>query len=205
MKKATNLDVGIGSDLGIMIDLETLGTSPNTMIATIGAIAFDNKSGKHIGQPFYAKIDLNSYKKYGVFSFDAETLSWWMEQGDGARKEAFCGNNRVKISQALQEFISWYGNVTYGAKKVYIWSHGASFDIPILSFALKTVEMDIPWQFWNIRCTRTLFDNANFDYRTVGSVPLNGVMYPTHHALGDCAKQIEGVRICKNILVTQRF
>lgn len=187
-------------NFGIMLDIETASTAPNAMILTIGAIGFNHLTGKHIGEPFYRKIDLNSYKKYGTFTFDAETLAWWAIQEDEARKEAFCGNDRISILQTLQEFVSWYNITTQEAKKVYVWSHGASFDIPILSFAFNTVGITIPWQFWNIRCTRTLFDDAKFDYRTVGLVPVKEVIYPAHHALGDVARQIEGVKICKNIL-----
>jgi hypothetical protein len=186
-------------NFGIMIDLETTSVAPNAMILTFAAVAFDHITGKHLGQ-FYKTIDLNSYKKYGVFTFDAETLAWWANQDKEARIEAFCSSKRVPILDALQQFVAWYSYVTNNINKVHIWSHGASFDIPILSFAFNTVGIDIPWKFWNIRCTRTLFDDANFDFKTVGSVPINNELLPAHHALGDVARQIEGVRICKAIL-----
>lgn len=180
--------------IDFMIDLETLGTSPNTMILTLGAVAFNPYTGEILGAPFYGKINTDSYRAYSQgFTFDHATLAWWMIQPDDARIEAFTGE-REKLSDVLNNFVKWCRDVSKG-KTIRIWSHGASFDVPIVSYALSTAGLDIPWKFWNIRDTRTLFDTANLDYRNVKMIPLNGKIYPSHHPLGDCIRQIEGVRL----------
>lgn len=185
--------------IDVMIDLETCGTCPNTMILTIGAIAFNPYTGEVLGEPYYDKINLDSYRAYTPgFTFDGNTLAWWMSQPDEARLEAFTGE-RHELADVLTSFIEWCQNVSKG-KNIRIWSHGASFDVPIISYAFAMLGLEAPWKFWDVRDTRTLFDICGLDYRKVGSVPLGGKMYPSHHPLGDCARQIEGVKICNKRL-----
>lgn len=37
-----------------------------------------------------------------------------------------------------------------------VWSHGASFDIPLLDVAARRVNTVLPWRHLNVRDTRTL-------------------------------------------------
>ena len=48
----------------LMIDLETLATSPNAAILTIGACKFDPKA-QDIHSQFYERIQLGSQEGYG--------------------------------------------------------------------------------------------------------------------------------------------
>lgn len=180
--------------IDFMVDIETLGVVPNAMILTLGAVAFNPYTGEIIGNPFYGKINTDSYRAYTPgFTFDHATLAWWMTQPDDARLEAFTGE-RQELSEVLQNFVGWCKDVSKG-KKIRVWSHGASFDVPIISYALAMIGIEIPWKFWDIRDTRTLFDTANLEYRNVPMIALNGKIYPSHHPLGDCARQIEGVKL----------
>jgi hypothetical protein len=180
------------SEINIMIDLETLGVSTNSIILTLGAIAFDPRTGKHLNV-LYERIDINSYKPYDrKFEFDGETLKWWTSQSQEARYEAFSGDRKTVI-EVFNLFSTWCQKVSNGLS-IKIWSHGATFDIPMTAYAMSVLNLPIPWKFWHARDTRTLFDIAGIDFRTIGSVPVQGKLYESHHALGDCAKQIEGVR-----------
>ena len=119
----------------VMIDLETLDTSPNSVIATIGAVKFDrNKISDDIDdyETFYRKIDLDSCKKIGL-TVSKETLSWWNKQPASDRKEIFGKKNRVSIEKCLQEFRDWFRGCTK------IWSHGDDFDCVILKNAFDIV------------------------------------------------------------------
>ena len=60
----------------LMIDLETLGTKPNSAILSIGAVYFD-KDG--LGEEFYANVDLQDSIDSG-FDIDASTVYWWLSQ-----------------------------------------------------------------------------------------------------------------------------
>lgn len=71
----------------VMIDLETMGTSTNSAIMSIGAVVFDIKSG-NIGNKFEVHIDLNSSIKAG-FDIDADTIYWWLKQNKDAQKKTY--------------------------------------------------------------------------------------------------------------------
>lgn len=62
------------------------------------------------------------------------------------------------------------------------------------------MNIEIPWKFWNSRDTRTVYDLAGIDMKKI-SVPDN---YKAHHALGDCLKQIEGLKQAFKILEVQK-
>ena len=229
--------------IDVMIDLETLGTATNSIILTFAAVPFVPSSGKVVGNIFYEHIDIDSYQAYlPWFSFSGSTMTWWMSQSDEARKEAF-GGERKDIKAVMQKFYDWCGTISAnGSKKIKLWSHGASFDIPIVTWTLRYFGLDEPWKFWDIRDTRTLFDLASLNFNfipppagvpdgtplrgtpegplkgTADGTPLRGTCgalkgtcgalkgtggaHPStpegpfylHHALGDCYRQIEGIR-----------
>ena len=66
----------------IMIDLETLNTTPDSTILTIGAVKFD-PFGSEIKEPkmdsFYVKVDLDSCDRIGLTTND-DTIAWWANQ-----------------------------------------------------------------------------------------------------------------------------
>lgn len=133
---------------GVMVDLETLGTAPGSIILSIGAVSFGPK--KEHGSTFYEKISIESCQEHGL-TFDADTLSWWMIQSAQARAEAFSG--ALPLPVVLQSFIHFIGR---DAKDVEIWGNGASFDITLLAAAYRATKLPCPWKFWNERCYRTM-------------------------------------------------
>jgi 3' exoribonuclease, RNase T-like len=78
----------------------------------------------------------------------------------------------------------------WGAKRV--WSHGAGFDVIICEHLFRKMGKAIPWQFWEVRDTRTLFD--------IGINP-NRPPVLKHHALEDAWNQAVGVQ---NVYRTMR-
>lgn len=171
----------------VMIDLETLSVRPHAIILIIGAIKFNRNKFKWPTEPnfekyntFYRKIEIKSCTDVGLHR-DPETELWWSSQDKDIQKEALGGIDRIQLKQALEEFAIWFR----GSK--CIWGHGSSFDITILGEAYKRCRMEIPWKFWLVRDTRTLFDLGNVK---MGDLPT----YNKHHALYDCYRQILGVQ-----------
>lgn len=175
-----------------MLDLETMDTKVTSIVLSIAAIAFDPQTGKHLKPVFYKKIDIDSFPP--GFTLSGETLKWWMEQSDEARTEAFCGYDRVNIKEAMEDFIKWCLNVSNG-KTIKIWSHGATFDIPIVTYILEKYKLIVPWKYTNARDTRTFYEIYGVNINKIGSSPVEDKMLPAHHPLADCARQIEGIRI----------
>ena len=165
----------------IMIDLETLDVLPSATILTIGAVKFD-PFGDDINEPacqkFYVRVDVDSCDRLGC-TVSPSTLEWWSNQSQAAQDEAFDPANRIDITDAMTQLYKF----CWGAKRV--WSHGAGFDVIICEHLFRKMGKAIPWQFWEVRDTRTLFD--------IGINP-NRATVTAHNALADAVDQAQGVQ-----------
>lgn len=165
----------------IMIDLETLDVLPTATILTIGAVKFD-PFGDDANEPqcekLYIKVDIDSCDAVGG-TVSQSTLDWWASQSKEAQEAAFDPNDRVSIQDAMNQLYKF----CWGAKRV--WSHGAGFDVIILENYFRKIGKAIPWQFWEVRDTRTIFD--------IGINPERASI-TAHNALADAYDQALGVQ-----------
>lgn len=167
----------------IMLDLETLGVIPNSVILVIGAIKFnstDDICPLENMNTFYRLVDIDSSKKIGA-TIDKNTIQWWKTQPADVQYEAFDNPNRVNIRTALSELTNWVGNCDK------VWANSPDFDCVILAENYRMCGMNIPWKYWMTRDTRTLFDIMRVK---VDDLPNNS----KHHALHDCYRQLVGVQ-----------
>lgn len=162
----------------VMIDLETMGLRPGSVIMSIGAAVFDLDGT--IGPTFYANIDGGSCIDAGL-TVDPATRTWWSKQSVAART-ALTQDARP-LSTVAQDFGAWFKS---SAGK-FAWGHGAAFDLPLWDAAAHAVGMGVPWHYRDIRDTRTAFDLCLFDTKTI---PFVGV---EHNALHDALHQIKCV------------
>lgn len=164
----------------IMVDLETLSTSMDAQILTIGAVAFDRKTFDIKGE-FYRRIDLSSCEEIGLRK-NSSTVEFWDKQSSEARKEAFNPENRVHIKDAMYDFVQfWEKN-----KGERFWCNGANFDEPILSTVFERLNFYKPWKFWNVRCVRTFLATGGRSMKDYG--------WAAHHALVDCKNQVAALK-----------
>ena len=161
----------------LMVDLETLATSPDAVILTIGAVTFDPASNK-IFDKLYYRVDVDSCDRLGMVVDDA-TIEWWSKQAANVQTEAFAEDNRVPIEEVIEKFHKFAWNCDA------FWSHGATFDLVILDCYYRKLNKVPPWNFWQIRDTRTLFD-LGYD----PEMPKEGL----HNALEDASRQAMGVQ-----------
>lgn len=132
----------------IMLDLETLGTSPGCVILSIGAVPFNSTGAQD--NVFYDRISSADSKAHG-FIVEEATEKWWKLQDPSAYKEATSGT--LEIEEALVRFASYLEKFKTPVK---IWGNGADFDNAILAFAYKKLGIPVPWRYSNSRCYRTL-------------------------------------------------
>lgn len=161
--------------MNVMLDLETWGTAPGCAIRSIGAVAFTFGGGA--GDTFYANVSDESCIEAGLVR-EHNTVTWWMQQPPEASDVLLDG--QVPLAEALQGLFTWFR--TAGGEQV--WAQGAAFDVPVIEHAMRLTGIKAPWQFWNVRDTRTVYDIAGLDYH---KVPRAGV---AHNALDDCLHQI---------------
>lgn len=175
----------------IMVDLETMGTASTAPVIAIGAVAFKYENGVlTIGGEFYRTIDLRSEQNAGAV-IDADTVMWWMQQSDAARRKLTSGE--VSAHEALQELALWLVTTTNEPR---IWGNGASFDNVILASAYKRHGIALPWKYHNDRCYRTLKNLAPH---------IHLVHTGTHHnALDDARVQTNHLGdICRELKLTE--
>src|SRR5262245_46357081 len=155
----------------VMIDLETMGTSRDAAIVSIGAVWF-NPYERWIKQPgFYERIDLvSSCETWGVI--EPSTVLWWLKQSEEARREVYAGGRDV--IDVLFEFQMWLESQPIDR----VWSHGKEFDIEIVERVFERSFVKTPWKYQQTRDTRTIFDVAGIEYKGTA-----------HHALKDATAQ----------------
>jgi len=168
----------------LMLDLETLGNNNNSVIIQIGACFFDAGSGK-IGKTFSMNVDPSSCMRYGM-EVDAQTIYWWMEQSDEARRSVMA-KPLVDIKEALEAFSK------YAKKAERVWSH-ATFDHVILLNAFRRVGLPSPFHYRAAKDIRTLTALAGLKADVSDAkVQRNGI---PHNALDDAIYQVSYVVEC---------
>jgi exodeoxyribonuclease VIII len=159
--------------VNVMVDLETLGNSSNSVIISLGAVAFTDK-GKILDM-FYRRVDPQSCVNAGL-AVDVSTVLWWMKQSDAARAEFESKGDA--LPDVLGAFTQWIPD------DACLWGNGATFDNVILTNAYKAVGRKTPWPFWGDRCFRTV----KALYPHIAPPPFKGAK---HNALSDAQHQTE--------------
>lgn len=161
----------------IMVDLETLGTSADSVILSIGAVKFDLEAGMVDDSGFYTSISVDSNLAYRR-RVSEDTLLWWFKQTAAAQQVFF--EPKETLETALVQFSDWVGTDDYS-----IWSNGADFDLPMMAHAYTDLGIEVPWKFWNSRCFRTY---KNLPGAKNVKLPPAGVK---HNAMSDAFTQAQ--------------
>jgi hypothetical protein len=157
------------------IDIETLGTSPDTVVLTIGGIKFDPMADDGLHSEFYYRLDADEQIEMGR-SVDEKTLEWWETQSEEVKNEALAPNDRFPVEETLKALNKWL----VGVDK--IWCQGPVFDIGILQDLYKQIGLHHNWPFYIIRDSRTLFGLMPKD-------PRKEIDFAAHNALADAIVQ----------------
>lgn len=167
----------------VSIDLETLGTSADSVILSIGAVAVCAETGASVG--FYAPCSIASQANRTI---SQSTLRWWEGQSAEAREalDYARSDECPPIEAALQDLTTWLGELGK-THDVYPWGNGSDFDIAMLNHAFKQISDFVPWNFRSSRDMRTLYDiTLRFGMDIKGNTPKVGV---AHNALDDAQFQ----------------
>ena len=158
----------------IMIDLETLDTSPFCVVLTIGVAIFDPK-GTGIKETLYLRPTMEDQLALGRV-INEDTVRWWGNQSEAAQHEALGDQDRIPFKEAMEKLYKFCWN------RDKPWSHGAAFDIVAMETSWVSLGMSAPWLFHKVRDTRTLFDVTGVSLKDDGYVT-------THKASEDAARQ----------------
>lgn len=141
-----------------MVDCETLGSRPGSAIASIGAVVFTSTA---VIEEWECVVDPQSCVDAGL-TLDVDTIKWWMKQSDAAREQTFGfgGSDIGDALQLLRQFTDEHSCVDY-------WSHGATFDLVLLTEAARLSKVTpLVRDFRRARDTRTLYEITGVNPRT---------------------------------------
>ena len=162
-----------------MIDLETLSTNPNATILTVGGVKFDPYTSEEPSQGMYFRVDVNKQTSMGRDVMQ-DTVDWWSRQPKEISDEAFSDDNRISLDDMIKNINKFSVGVDV------FWCQGPLFDYAILQDIYRQLGYPVPWQYWQIRDSRTLFSLVPRDI----SEKRTGL----HNALSDCFFQAKKVQ-----------
>lgn len=185
------------SEAHVMLDIETLGTRPGSMITAIGACTFGPGVPRAARRTLYLRPTLDDQARAGM-SIDPATVLWWLGQGDDARA-ALCHRDDMPLLSALLSLRSFLLDATDGAEHLQIWCHGPSFDAVLIERAWYRLRCGgEPWSYRELRCLRTLLGLAGLSMRDFPAAV-------AHDALADAMAQADAAEVALRILAARVF
>ena len=160
-----------------MVDMETMAVTPNAVVLSLGAVHF-NPYGSGYSDKIYFRVSIDDQDSLGR-EVDPATIEWWGRQDPAIMEEAFSPDNRIPLVDAMDQFHKF----AWGCDR--FWSHGATFDLVMLENIYRQLNKPLPWNYWQLRDTRTLFDLGFDPDMPTGS---------KHDALQDAIRQAAGVQ-----------
>lgn len=159
----------------LSIDLETMATTPDAMILSIGAAWFDRDTGEVQTPPFYRVIIITAGP---ARKMDPSTVQWWLLQSEPARL-AVAGKDLTgscTLADALDEL-----SVVIESGVERVWGNGTMFDLSILEDAYRQIRVRVPWHYRAPRDMRTLVDAAQALGFDPQSISFKGDMHRADH------------------------
>ena len=161
-----------------MIELETLGTGSNSVVVSVGLVAFNISTGEILAE-LAIGLNLNQQIKTGGV-IDGDTLEFHFAQApDSIQKLA-----QRKVLD-VKEGLELISNFIKANNITTLWGNGATFDNVILRNLYARHLKVFPLGFWTDRDLRTAVDIYNIDTRTV---PFEGIK---HYCLDDARHQVK--------------
>lgn len=164
----------------VMIDLETMGTTPDAAIISVGAVIFYPDTNE-LGATFHEKVRVSDWDDRRIC---ASTVKWWMEQSDAARRALFEGESKFLV-EVLGLLVTWINaQVLSRGDNLFVWGNGATFDISLLENAYTQHYQRAPWEFRDVRDYRTLRHLA-----AMANFECDSTITVAHDALADATAQ----------------
>ena len=173
------------------VDLETLDVRPTATVLTLGGVKFDPLNNSEPYDELYFKISIDDQDRYGRTTNDS-TIEWWTTQDPAIMEEAFDQTDAITVEEACARIARWCVGVDT------FWGQGYGFDFTMIENLFYNIERPVPWQFWQVLDSRTLFRMLK------SGDPRKGMQTDLHNALADAYFQGKAVQIAyKELGVTR--
>lgn len=142
----------------LMIDIETLGLNPTTVVHQIGFCGADLTTGEYLIEPTNMFVQPVQFAQ----NIDFNTVCWWMRQSDAARAAVFPEKvHRMTAAGAFAGLQAAYGLLGGKDAGATVWASPAMFDLPILTHTFGLARPDLreakPWPYYMERDLMTLY------------------------------------------------
>jgi hypothetical protein len=176
--------------MNYIVDFESLGTKQNSVLLSMGVIAFDplepDSFTDLVDRGLFLKFDVEQQITEMGRKVDKETAMWWNAQDAEAKKVLKPNKCDVSLNDAMdhiKEYVSLFGEVD---DKEFVWSRG--YLDPCWYFSLPDVDKEV-FAFHRWRDVRTCIDvlaDTSEGFLRCG-FPEG---YVKHNPVHDCAKDI---------------
>jgi hypothetical protein len=143
--------------MDVMIDIETMATTPDAVILQIGAVAKFRSladaamfEGAEAYSPLF-EVTLDSDQANRVTS--TSTMAWWKTQNPEAFNNVAFG--AIPLREALHDLNIWIAQLPVPANCLRMVSKG-SMDFVILDHAYMQLGIEKLWKYWQVADLRTL-------------------------------------------------
>ena len=164
-----------------MLDIETLATTPDAVVMSVGVVKFDPHTGVPHNKTLW-RPDIDEQTERDRHISDS-TLEWWAKQPEHIQEDAFSDQGRIPVVEFMKEL----NRYCVGMEK--IWCQGPQFDMLILENLYIQYGHHFGWQFWQVMDCRTLFQLMPVD-------PRKAIQQDLHSADADAYYQAIGVQQC---------
>ena len=175
------------------IDLETLDTRPQSTVLSLGAVKFNPFNDSEPYDELYFKISIDDQDRLGRTVSDS-TIEWWGKQDPKIMEEAFDQSNLNEV-MTIEQALSSINKFVVGVD--VLWGQGYGFDYTIIEDMYRNAGKPIPYNFWQVRDSRTLFSVCKED-------PRKKIQNNLHNALADAYYQSKAIQIAYNELGVTR-
>lgn len=171
-------NAGVKKMKHLMVDLETLGKTSDSIILSIGAVSFemDGSTGPEI--ELFPLVDQQITNR----KIEWSTIQWWMKQEEKARlsiADAVREGSLLNCLLTLDIFCKEHLD-----EKFKVWANGAAFDIAMLNHAFDQYKMLTPWSYRNVFDCRTMVYMSKISTKKYEGTGVK------HSAIDDCKWQI---------------
>lgn len=177
--------------LGLMLDIETLDLGARPVTTQIALYPFDMETEElihdalHQFLPIQPQLDLIPAR-----TISAETLLWWMKQGDQARSafERNLSEDFDELPILMQQLIRRFNKLTQNGTIEYeLIAKGPQFDVVAVETLMRDCGLQAPWRYDRVIDLRTLQRYAGVSSKDL--TPPKGFI--AHSADWDAKFQIE--------------
>jgi len=186
--------------LEMMIDLETLDTTPRAIVLSIGAVVW--KTYAHGDILAWAPVSrfmrvLNIQRQVDLGrTLSQSTLLWWQQQDPTARAEAFnpVRQSILPVLIDFDDFIAKFDDDGAHGEINAFWASPATFDFPIWEDLTRQFRRSPPWRYNQVYDVRSVVREASY---SASGHKFDSPGIP-HTPIYDCEWQIDLLTAARN-------